>query len=377
MDEVGIVNTVAIQDMHKTTDVGYINNNEKGGISLDKSFEDKINETYEMMMKNRQVNTNKAPVMYPLGVAQSGSVDVNPLARSSPKVTKFQLIKPKQEPSLKTSLKIILKAEPLKIQSPSKLTPLGSSVVKMEISSLQHYPTPFTPRSYTWSGLNGLQLNPAWKNSPQTLSAKAGVGYLGSEVATHSLVRPVAAGRRLLPKSILSINQNSNSKRIFNKQSVKFSPYSQNTFPPTTMIPMDSGLFKIEIVKTEETPKIEVVGQEQKLELKFPIMPSSWSARDDPVKMKKNEQERERRLEMAVYRESLRKMLPRTQFVKKVSSAVILQAAKDHCQSLQSQMQILESMKLMEEGRKKILIWRLTDLSSRNYLRNNSSISMD
>merc|ERR550519_1574808 len=65
-------------------------------------------------MKNRQVNTNKAPVMYPLGVAQSGSVDVNPLARSSPKVTKFQLIKPKQEPSLKTSPKIIIKAEPFK-----------------------------------------------------------------------------------------------------------------------------------------------------------------------------------------------------------------------------------------------------------------------
>jgi len=376
MDEVGIVNTVAIQDMHKTTDVGYINNNEKGGISLDKSFEDKINETYEMMMKNRQVNTNKAPVMYPLGVAQSGSVDVNPLARSSPKVTKFQLIKPKQEPSLKTSPKIIVKAEPFKMQSPSKLTSLGSSVVKMEKSSLQHYPTPFIPRSYTWSGLNGLQLNPTWKNSPQTLSATAGVGYSGSEVATHSLVKPVAAGRRLLPKSILSINQNNNSKRNFNKPSIKFSPYSQNTFPPTTMIPMDSGLFKIDIVKTEDT-QIEGVGQEQKLELKFPIIPSSWSARDDPVKMKKNEQERERRLEMAVYRESLRKMLPRTQFVKKVSSAVILQAAKDHCQSLQSQMQILESMKLMEEGRKKILIWRLTDLSSRNYLRNNSSISMD
>merc|ERR1719233_497648 len=150
-------------------------------------------------MKNRQVNTNKAPVMYPLGVAQSGSVDVNPLARSSPKVTKFQLIKPKQEPSLKTSPKIIIKAEPLKIQSPTKLTSLGSSVVKMEISSLQHYPPPF------------------------------------------------------IPKSILSINQNSNSKRNFNKPSIKFSPYSQNTFPPTTMIPMDAGLFKIDIVKTEDT----------------------------------------------------------------------------------------------------------------------------
>merc|ERR1719233_1882422 len=268
-------------------------------------------------MKNQQVKTNQAPVMHPLAIAQIGSVDVNPLARSSPKLTKFQLIKPKQELSLKTSPRILIKAEPVKIQSPSQITPLSSSAVKMEMSSLQQNPTPFIPRSYTWSGLNGLQLNPAWKNSPQTLSATAGVGYSGSEVATHSYVKPGATGRRLLPKSILSINQTSNSKRNFNKPCIKFSPYSQNTFPPTTMIPMDPGLFKIDIVKTEDTPKIEVVGQERKLELKFPIMPSSWSARDDPVKMKKNEQERERRLEMAVYRESLRKMLPRTQFVKK------------------------------------------------------------
>merc|ERR1712179_580256 len=129
------------------------------------------------------------------------------------------------------------------------------------------------------------------------------------------------------------------------------------------MIPRDSGLYKFESVKTEDTSKIDVLGQEK-----------NWSAREDPVKMKKNEQERERRLEMAVYRERLRNMLPRTQFVKKVSSAVILQAAKDHCQNLQSQLHILESIKQIEERKQKILTLRLSDV---NYLRNISLLSPD
>jgi len=344
MDEVGIVNNVEIQDMYKTTDdVCYNIESKKGGISLDKSFEDMINETYEAMMKNRQLKTNKAaPVMSPLTLAQLGSVDVDPLARSSPKVTKLKLIKPKLEPSLTFSphfprVLVNTQAELKKIHSPSMLIPPPlNSLVQM--SSPQQNPPPFIPRSYTWSGLDGLQLNPTLKHSPSTLGAKSGVGCSGHEVARHSLVTPTAGRRKLLPKPILSINQNH-----------------------TTMIPRDS--FKIEIVETEDTPKIEVLGQERKLELEFPIITSSWSAREDPVKRKKNEQERERRLEMAVYRESLRKMLPRTQFVQKVSSAAILQAAKDHCQGLQSQMLILESMKLKEERRQKILTWRLTDMN--------------
>jgi len=368
MDEVGIVNNVEIQDMYKTTDdVCYNIESKKGGISLDKSFEDMINETYEAMMKNRQLKTNKAaPVMSPLTLAQLGSVNVDPLARSSPKVTKLKLIKPKLEPSLTFSphfprVLVNTQAHPEKIQSPSMLIPPPlNSLVQM--SSPQQNPPPFIPRSYTWSGLDGLQLNPILKHSPPTLGAKSGVGCSGHEVARHSLVTPTAGRRKLLPKPILSINQNQRySKTVFNKPSIKFSPYSPNTLPHTTMIPRDS--FKIEIVETEDTPKIEVLGQERKLKLKFPIITSSWSAREDPVKRKKNEQERERRLEMAVYRESLRKMLPRTQFVQKVSSAAILQAAKDHCQGLQSQMLILESMKLKEERRQKILTWRLTDMN--------------
>ena len=106
------------------------------------------------------------------------------------------------------------------------------------------------------------------------------------------------------------------------------------------MSTMGARLFKLEIVDTEEARNKYVSGLKKEMKLEFPPAPSSWRVREDPVKMKKNEQERERRLEMAVYRESIRKMLPRTKYVKKVSSAVILQAAKDYCQSLQSQVRI-------------------------------------
>merc|ERR1719431_655914 len=147
------------------------------------------------MMKNRQLKTNKAPLMNPLALAQMGCVDVDPLARSSPKQTKLQLVKPKLEPSLITSprsSRIIIKAEPLNMQSPSKFTPLSSSLVQMEMFSLQQNPPPFIPRSYTWTGHDGLQQNPTWKHnipptqyprksnykpSQPTLSAKAGVAY--------------------------------------------------------------------------------------------------------------------------------------------------------------------------------------------------------
>jgi len=380
MDEEGIVNNAVGQNMCINTDI-YNFKSEEGGITLDKSFEDMINETYETMMKNRQLKTNEAPVMNPFVFAKIGCVDVHPLA---PKLTKLKLIKPKLEPSLNISphsprILINTQAEPSKIQSPSMFTPFSSSVIRMQMSSLEQNPQPFLHRSYTWSGLDGLQPKPTLKHIPTTHGAKPEVGYSSSEVAKHSFVKPVAsAGRRkLLPKPALSINQNqSYPKRGFNKPSIKFSPCSPNTWPPTAtaIIPRDSGLYKFESVKTEDTSKIEVLGQEKKLELKFPIIPSSWSAREDPVKMKKNEQERERRLEMAVYRERLRNMLPRTQFVKKVSSAVILQAAKDHCQNLQSQLHILESIKQIEERKQKILTLRLSDV---NYLRNISLLSPD
>jgi len=378
MDEEGIVNNAVGQNMCINTDI-YNFKSEEGEITLDKSFEDMINETYETMMKNRQLKTNEAPVMNPFVFAKIGCVDVHPRA---PKLTKLKLIKPKLEPSLSTfphSARILIntQAEPLKIQSPSMFTPFSSSVVQLQMSSLEQNPQPFLPRSYTWSGLDGLQPKPTLKHIPPTLGAKAEVGYSSSEIAKHSFVKPVASvGRRkLLPKPALSINQNqSYPKRGFNKPSINVSPCSPNNLPPTAMIPGDSGLYKFESVKTEDTVKIEVLGQERKLELKFPIIPSSWSAREDPVKMKKNEQERERRLEMAVYRERLRNMLPRTQFVKKVSSAVILQAAKDHCQNLQSQLHILESIKQIEERRQKILTLRLSDV---NYLRNISLLSPD
>ena len=308
-------------------------------ISVNKSFEDMINETYEVMMKNQHLK-NKAPAMNPLSLAGCG--DVDPLARSSPKVAKLKLIKPK--PIMKSShcyprifVSTQSESEHAATSSLPFLTPLNSFDVQ-QMPSLQQNPHSFIPRSYTWNGLEGLQPNPTLKQIPSRFNFKGVVGYSSYKVNTHSPLNPAARRRKLLPKPILSINQSS-SKGILNRPGIKLSP-SLNTLPPPLMSTMGARLFKLEIVDTEEARNKYVSGLKKEMKLEFPPAPSSWRMREDPVKMKKNEQERERRLEMAVYRESIRKMLPRTKYVKKVSSAVILQAAKDYCQSLQSQVRI-------------------------------------
>merc|ERR1719347_2400447 len=106
----------------------------------------------------------------------------------------------------------------------------------------------------------------------------------------------------------------------------------------------------------------QVAGQPGVPKQKFRSIPFSWRSREDPVKIKKNELEKVRRLEMAVYRENLRIMLPRTKYVKKVSSLVILKAAKDYCEDLQYQLRILEARKRKEESIHTILTWKLTNM---------------
>ena len=63
--------------------------------------------------------------------------------------------------------------------------------------------------------------------------------------------------------------------------------------------------------------------------------------------MKKNEVERERRLEMSIYRENLRKMLPRTKHTVKVPSVVILDAAKEYCEKIQTEVSVVFAMLLV------------------------------
>ena len=97
-------------------------------------------------------------------------------------------------------------------------------------------------------------------------------------------------------------------------------------------ITLDLSPVKYTVYKPK-TLKLKVVKEE-----KLPVIsPSGWVTREDPSKMKKNEVERERRLEMAIYRENLRQMLPRTKHTVKVASVVILDAAKEYCEKMQTE----------------------------------------
>lgn len=65
--------------------------------------------------------------------------------------------------------------------------------------------------------------------------------------------------------------------------------------------------------------------------------PSGWVAKEDPLKDKKNQQERDRRGELAKYREKLRRLLPPTKEIEKVATVTVLETARDYCAFLQHQ----------------------------------------
>ena len=194
------------------------------------------------------------------------------------------------------------------------------------------------PRSYTWKGLQGgLQ-----KNSVVKLKESASTSSLATWPTPFKISQPV---RKLMPKPILSFNQPSFKRGVSvrpnNRVSLLKSVPTIITKDPLTF-QLDHHLSSLDLspvkhtVYKPKTLKLKVVKEEE-----LPVIsPSGWVTREDPSKMKKNEVERERRLEMAIYRENLRQILPRTKHTVKVASVVILDAAKDYCEKIQAEVSI-------------------------------------
>ena len=67
------------------------------------------------------------------------------------------------------------------------------------------------------------------------------------------------------------------------------------------------------------------------------VTSSGWVTKEDPLKDKKNQLERERRGELAMYRDKLRNLLPQTKNVEKVATVTVLEAARDYCVFLQQE----------------------------------------
>jgi len=366
------INNDISPDIYKLVDLNNFKC-KKEEITVDKSFEDMINDTYELMMRTEQLKSSNIPALNPLP-PHVHEVREHPLARSSPKVIKkLKNIQPKPSPHALSYIPRILAhahSQPLIVHrnntSFQPISPLhfgdASAFAQMPSFPQTSVPIQFNPRSYTWKGLEGLQLNQTTQTSK--LLTQVGAQHLaaaGHKVAMHSFVKP-AGKRKLLPKPILSINQHCSSlKRNSMNPSIKFSTCSINPNMSLQTMNTKETAAQVQLVFRNPYEK-QVAGQTGVLKQKFRSIPLSWRSREDPVKMKKNELEKVRRLEMAVYRENLRRMLPRTKYVKKVSSLVILKAAKDHCEDLQYQLRILEAKKRKEESIHTILTWKLTNM---------------
>jgi len=79
------------------------------------------------------------------------------------------------------------------------------------------------------------------------------------------------------------------------------------------------------------------------------ISPSGWVTKEDPTKEVKNQQERDRRGQLAMYREKLKKLLPQAQGVEKVATVTVLEMAREYCGMLKNQCDQLETDQLEEE----------------------------
>jgi len=86
--------------------------------------------------------------------------------------------------------------------------------------------------------------------------------------------------------------------------------------------------------------------------------PSGWVTKEDPLKEVKNQQERDRRGQLAMYREKLRKVLPQTQGVEKVATVTVLEMAREFCGQLRLQVDQLETEQ-QEEEEKNCLLKRM------------------
>jgi len=298
--------TLAIRNEETIFDLNENNYNYVGDDNIrtvDKSFETMINETYETMIKSTTpAKKPHTPLYHTCHL---------PLARSSPKVTKFKIIKPKPDPTIchyyyPARPNTVWLHEPLNNHHQTKNSVTSSSGI-VRLQDQPPHSAPLAPRSYTWRGMDGgLRLLPPSRSTQVKVAEKLKVT------------------RRLLPKPSPGMNQTTSSSS--SQPAVKFS--------------------------------LQILGAGER------ISPRGWIKREDPVKMKKNEVERKRRLLVAAYREKLRKMVPRTRTVKKAGFVVILQAAQDFSLKLQSQLSCLEMIKEREKTRNKILAWRLANLKN-------------
>eukprot|EP00092_Neocalanus_flemingeri_P025406 GFUD01027544.1.p1 GENE.GFUD01027544.1~~GFUD01027544.1.p1 ORF type:complete len:437 (+),score=113.07 GFUD01027544.1:82-1392(+) len=364
-----------------------VNNNiqcSKQEMILDDTFVDMINETYEQMMKT-QVSNNKAPEPS----LQSNLAWQGPLAKSSPKsVTVRHIPRNTHQDQVQVHnttnvIKIAPKSEVHQFLTSLVFKPVSAGILShpscgkifTKQTNLAGQPTSSQvsgPMSFTWKGFQGgLQRNikemnqeplpltqggvqalPDWfstlniRQNPRTcvLSRKPSLGnyqYLTRGVPTAKPQRSVVSLFKPVHKSLPPI--------IITKPPVKYwrNRDSEYLLPRKPKKVLKQKFLRQFIAKPKKIPAVS---------------PSGWVTKEDPVKEKKNQVERERRWELAMYREELKKMLPSIREMEKVPTVLVIGAARDHCVKIQMELNELEVTRKMEETRKEDLSWKLARL---------------
>jgi len=345
---------------------------------VDDTFEDMINDTYDSLMKS-QVDSVDKPLKPGFDASQG------PVARSSPRVVKLRKIQPKSKispvinPDQSAYKYAKISPKPfdhhyhimnIPFSAPSRGQPIVAGIfpqpIQTNTSTKQEYstgprPSPqpqvITPVSYTWKGFQGgLQMN-SEVDQKSLLSTQT------------SLLKQNHPAIELLPKPtphnsqfISSIDATKCSNFVSLLKPILKSSSTITTMDPAEYWPTETSLDPFPI-KSKKVPKHNILKQYVLKPKKIPfISPSGWVTKEDPMKEKRNQLERERRLKLAIYREKLRKMLPRTKEMEKVPTISVLGAAKEYCKTVQMELNKLELTKLDEERKKETLTWRLARL---------------
>jgi len=200
------------------------------------------------------------------------------------------------------------------------------------------------PGSYTWKGYSGLHMNstevvselPSFEpelNSNLTTNrrAKQEISFISN---INDSLPPSVAGSQELFASNMEIPTNYFLHQSSNSSIVDAGPLECEVYGPSGMVSVGSPAMK-----------------------------------KRSVKEKGRRREKERRMELAMQRENLRRLLPRINKIERIPTLTVLTTAREYCLNLELKFNELEAEKLEQIRKHETLVWILTTIKFQIKLR--------
>jgi len=307
----------------------------KQQLELDESFEQKMNEVYEGMIKQKKKSVQFHCTEKILNRSNFYLVNSqqSPIARSSP--IRVKVGSEQTEPQVCLSNNQNCKNKNLNTFIVTKLV---NSKKKCSV---------LATGSYIWKGFGGLQ-----KNRGSLIS---NLSHFESKMGRNF---------RISTPKIRTKKQVSLSERPVNF-TTSFNHYQQSNVCKTKSC--------APVIPNIKGPKLRSQYEEIKYFLplaskglvharRMPVYdPSVVLKKKSEELQKKSEVEKERRMELAKHRENLRRLVPSTKY-RKVTSLAVLDAAREYCLEIQNQCSELMAEKLEQERKRESLLWTFTKL---------------